>query len=233
LLGKGYVFSKKKDRIGFLFLIVILCLSTSSVAYATLIASPILCLPVILRLGIKVRKAFLYTMLAYSVVAFGAGALYLVFPTARQVLVAALFAKSESYSALERFKTISAAWEYFRDYPILGVGWGSVTSHDVVAMILANSGMLGLLAFTLAMVGIARPLFLSIDKSLSPVALSRAVWLLSGVLLMFASVISEFPFVFGHFWIVVGMGIAASTANYRQTVTEPANALNDTQVLSG
>ncbi len=230
LLGKGHVFSRRTDRIGLALLLVILFLTTSSVAYATLIVSPILALPIILRLGIKIGKVFSYTMLAYFAIGFSVVSLYLASPAIRELLTAALFAKSESYSALERLKSISLGWEYFKAYPVLGVGWGSVTSHDVVVMILASSGILGLLAFTLAMAGIARPLFLAIDKSLSATTLSRASWLLAGVLLIFASIISEFPFVFGYLWVVFGMAIAASTKEYRTTDIKSGDVLHDARV---
>jgi hypothetical protein len=214
VLGKGFICSRRVDRWAFYLFLTTFVLTLSSVAYGILVLSPILCLPVISRLGIKTAKAAWYSLLCLLTVSAGIGVLYFISSTARQVLNAALFSKGESYSSLERLKTISWAWEYFKQYPVLGVGWGSVTSHDLIAMILANSGLLGLVAFVLILFGIARPILHRMNGKSDGVSLSRGAWLLSGVLLIASSVLSGFPFVFGFFWIVIAMGIAAGSSNY-------------------
>jgi hypothetical protein len=233
LLGKGYIYSRRFDRWCFCLLLVTFLLTTSTVAYAILVAAPILCLPVISKLGIKTTKAALYSLFGLLTLGCCLGVFYLVSSTAQQVLNAALFAKSESYSSLERLRTVAWAWEYFKSYPVLGVGWGSVTSHDLVFMILANSGFLGLLAFILMLFGIARPIFRLMKRTPDAVTLSRAVWLLSGIFLIASSILSGFPFVFGYFWIVVAMGIAASTRDYRTAIDVPAKGSNLAQVVPG
>lgn len=226
LLGKGHIYSKTFDRCAFCLLLLTSLLTTSSVAYVMLIIAPILCIPVISKLGISTMKVALYGVLSVSTFVAGGGALYVVSPAGRQILNAALLAKSASYSSLERLKTVSLAWKYFEAYPVLGVGWGSVTSHDLVFMILANSGIIGLTAFILIVFRIAFLILRFMKGVPDAVSLSRAIWLLSGVLLIASSVISEFPFVFGYFWMVAAMGIAASTRDYRSEIDKPVMNLN-------
>jgi O-antigen ligase len=181
---------------------------------------PLLCIPVIARLEIYKYKIFWRILAGGFAFVVMLGVLYLVSSSIREVLNLALFAKGESYSSLERLKTITAAWGYFRSYPVLGVGWGSVTSHDLILMILANSGILGLGAFGLAASGIGWLVFRGIKDASHTSDRSRTIWFLSGIFLLFASTISEFPFVFGHLWVVAGMAIAASLRDYREPVLD-------------
>jgi hypothetical protein len=219
-LGKGYIYSKRIDRFAFFLIITVLLLTTSSVAYVALLMLPLLCIPVIARLEIYKYKIFWRILAGGFAFVVMLGVLYLVSSSIREVLNLALFAKGESYSSLERLKTITAAWGYFRSYPVLGVGWGSVTSHDLILMILANSGILGLGAFGLAASGIGWLVFRGIKDASHTSDRSRTIWFLSGIFLLFASTISEFPFVFGHLWVVAGMAIAASLRDYREPVLD-------------
>jgi len=61
-------------------------------------------------------------------------ALYVVYagsPLMQGVADAMIFSKAEGYSAIGRFNSLQLAFGYFRMFPILGIGWGSVTSYDV------------------------------------------------------------------------------------------------------
>ena len=236
LLRRGKVISRKIDRLSLYLMVLVVLLSTSSLGYVTLFLLPLVCLPVISKLGIKTGKATAYSILSVFVLAGGMGAFYLASPLGRLLLDNVLFSKSSSGSALERMKTITNAWEYFKSYPILGVGWGSVTSHDLVMRILANSGLLGLGAFLLTLLGIGVPLYRGIGNSTDrATSLSRATWFLSGAIMILVSSISGFPVVFGHFWFVLGMAIAASAPSYRGTLrgddSSAERASNSTRVV--
>lgn len=225
LLGRGCVFSRRTDRFAFFLMFLIFLLTTSSVAYSILVLAPILCVPIFSRMGIKATKAALYTVFGFAVFGSCVAALYLLASPVREVMDAALFAKSESYSSLERLKTVVLAWGYFKDYPILGVGWGSVTSHDLVAMILANAGVMGLLTFASMLILLARPVIRLMKRKPDSITVSRAMWLLSGLLLVTSSILAGFPFVFGYFWIVIAMGMAAGTKEYRGADATPQHSL--------
>jgi O-antigen ligase len=146
----------------------------------------------------------------------GIGALlYATVPLARQVLDTTLFAKAASYSTLERLMTISNSYQVFLQHPLLGIGWMSITSHDLIVNILANAGILGLLSFAIAMYSIFRPLYRSIksrDRTRQIAGLMRmdlALYVALAVTLA-TSVVSGFLNVFTFFWFLLGLAIATS-----------------------
>ena len=59
--------------------------------------------------------------------------------------------KSGSYSALERWTIVYIDFEYFLKYPLLGLGWGSVPTHDTIAGMLSSCGVIGLMSFAALM----------------------------------------------------------------------------------
>ncbi|MGH9585631.1 MAG: O-antigen ligase family protein [Acidobacteriaceae bacterium] len=208
VLGTGYVFGRYKDRI-IAFLLVVVCLaSTSSTGY----------LGLVLLFGIACWALYRSGRLrAGLIVLAGCGALalvgaYFAFGIVREVIGSGLLNKSGSYSALERAKTIYYAFQYFLDYPVLGVGWASVTSHDVVVLILSNTGIVGFTAFCAFFGVMFSGLFQTSRTILSKCYFDQAPLVLSIACaeMLILATITGFPGVFGHFWFILGMGIAAS-----------------------
>ncbi|GAB0058333.1 hypothetical protein SIID45300_02681 [Candidatus Magnetaquicoccaceae bacterium FCR-1] len=66
--------------------------------------------------------------------------------------------KMETGSFIARIWSIQNAFEYFLKYPIVGTGWGFVTSNDLIILILANGGLFSFSAFYFAFL---RPLWVS------------------------------------------------------------------------
>lgn len=213
VFGELRIFGKVMDRLLFTLMLVVLCLTSSSTAYIGIF---IILLLVFALFGIRgvLRPRHVTVPLA----GLGAAALlYASVPIVRQGLDAILFSKSEDASAVERLITISNSYEMFLKYPVLGIGWGSITSHDLIFNILANAGLLGLLTFTVAMYSIFRSLYHSIKsrrKSLGIAGSMRmdfAVYVALGVALA-TSAVSGFLNTFSFFWFVVGLAIAGSDA---------------------
>jgi hypothetical protein len=231
IIGKGYVISRFFDRLAFLVIVFVLLITTSSTAYVILLISPVLCFPVITRLGVKITRA-LWTAAACLVMLLALGAvLYFFTATGNALVNEVLLSKGSGYSALERAMTISYALGYFRQYPLLGVGWGSITSHDLIAMILGSSGIIGLAAFVFMVARVGSPLYRRISSSPKErISQSCAIWFMSGILLLAASVISEFPFVFGHMWFVLAMCIASSLVSERHAVIPELSRLDSGRV---
>lgn len=61
-----------------------------------------------------------------------------------------LLNKLSTPSGTARIYSIQYAFDYFMTYPILGVGWGYVTSFDLIFSLLAGVGLFGLFFFVLA-----------------------------------------------------------------------------------
>ena len=212
VFGKTRLFGKVPDASLFWLLLGVLCLTTSSTAYVGIPMIGFTILGLFAVMGILRPRYFIG-----PVTALAAGALlYSTVPIVRQVLDTMLFAKFASYSTLERLMTISNSYQMFLQHPLLGIGWMSITSHDLIVNILANAGILGLITFSAAMYAIFRALYRSIksrEKSLGANGLVRmdfALYVALAVTLA-TSAISGFLNVFGFFWFVCGLAIATSS----------------------
>jgi len=208
ILGSGSIFGRYKDRMIALLLIAICLAATSSTGYIGLALLFLLACWTLYRSG-RLRAGLL--ILSGCVILAIVGS-YFALSLVHEVVGSALLNKGGSYSALERAKTIYYALQYFRDYPILGVGWASVTSHDVVAKILSNTGIVGFTSFCAFLGVLFSGLFRKSRTILSKQYFDQAPLILSIACaeMMALATITEFPDVFGHFWFILGMAIAAS-----------------------
>jgi O-Antigen ligase len=208
-LRKGAVISITVDRLSSVLFIVALLLSTSSTAYLALVLAFLLLGMVLMRTKSISRAQSVGLVVAAGVL--GAGAVAVLFATVSSmsdIVAAALLSKGSSASALERMMTIQNAFGYFQRYPVLGVGWGSATSHDLIVLLLSNVGIIGAIAFLGAMFYIVRSNWRLISSLDTPLNLSRAVWFQSLTIFLITSIIIGFPLVLGNFWVILGMGIA-------------------------
>ena len=158
VFGSGRLFGRRLDRVLFALIAVILLMTTSSTAYVGSILVVLVTLFLLAIRGALRLRHFFIPLAGVAMVAL----VYAAVPLARQVVESALLSKGGGYSALERLKTISDSYQMFLKYPVLGIGWASITSHDLIVNILANCGVLGLVAFTAAMYLIFRMLCRSV-----------------------------------------------------------------------
>jgi len=131
--------------------------------------------------------------------------------------------KGESYSALERVNSVLLARDYFVQYPILGLGWGSVTSHDLVFKLLSNTGIGGLVAFSLFLTTSLVRLWRSAHTGRRP-DLLKTLWpvclLTTMLILILTNVAGDFAFTYGHAWFVFGLAICVPVLNQRSKTRE-------------
>jgi hypothetical protein len=207
------VWSPWFDKVALLLVSSTLLISTSASAYTGLGLALGLTVYALYRLG-TLRARHLATIAASLVAAI----LAFTFSTSVRAWVSEiLLTKAATYSGAERVSSVVKAWDYFTQYPLLGVGWGSVTSHDLVVKLLANTGVLGLFAFSL----FASYLVVRLRLTGAGMAGSRAdqFWragvLISIVTLLALSILTGFDYVFGHVWLVFGLAIAVSSGQTR------------------
>jgi hypothetical protein len=143
---------------------------------------------------------------AFVAVVFAASASSI--PIVGDVLNVALLQKFTDSSGMERAMTISLAFGYFQQFPILGIGWGSATSHDLLVKLLSNVGLVGTFAFLGAIFWVLRANWRAMSPLVSSTSLSRAAWSLGLAAFLFTSVLITFPLAFGNFWLVLGMAIS-------------------------
>ena len=209
VVGQRVVISRFWDRAALIVTASLLILSTSTTAYAGLA----ILLPVSLlglwylgRLGI----------LPLAVVGSAVLLLYIAYTSSDVIQVIAdrmIFSKSEDGSGIERLNSLLLGFNYFRMYPILGIGWGSSTSYDIILKLLSNTGILGLFAFGWFLKSLFSQLWGSMSRPAPRKGISeRTYWacclLVATFMLIATSELSGFAFVYGHTWFVFGMALA-------------------------
>ncbi len=213
VFGTDTLFSRKIDRKLFWLILVGLSITTSSTAYIGLFIVMLTVLSLLFIGGRLKPKYFLVPLEGLGV----STVLYFTVPAARRVLDMALFTKSQNYSAVERLMTINNAYEMFKKHPVLGIGWQSIGSFDLIINILANAGIIGLSAFLIAIYSIFRALYRSIkltNRSLDFDGLMRIDFAayVAFVVILGTSSFTGILYVFPFFWFTCGLAIAAANA---------------------
>jgi len=135
---------------------------------------------------------------------------------------ALLLMKYESGSALDRTLSMVNSWEYFKQYPILGVGWAMVTSHNLLTFLLVSAGVVGFATFFAL-------IFYVVHRSLQTLAkfnlngelagssmLALAAGLVIGlVTLVTMGILTGLEFYLGYFYFILSMLIALNIATTR------------------
>ncbi len=206
VMGQRRIFGKYRDWLVLVLLLLTLALTTSSTGY---LSAGILILVMIWTLYKYGRLNMLWMMGLMLLTGIGAVAVVVV-PQVRDIVQTVLINKGDSYSALERGTVVLRDAEYFQQYPILGLGWGSAPAHDLIFGILANTGLMGLAAFVLFIGYILRRLGKDVARSYPSGQPFRPSYLmfLSILVTCFAYIVSGLP---GGpaFWLIVGLGVAA------------------------
>jgi hypothetical protein len=135
---------------------------------------------------------------------------YLSVPWVSGVMGETLFNKAESGSSVERLYIVYADITYFLQYPILGLGWGSAPTHDLIVGILANCGLIGLASFLLLLGYISNTL----RKQQSAFLISGQIgnpanMMLLSLTAMFFTYCVSGPPTEASFWVILGLSVSA------------------------
>lgn len=209
LLSQKAFISRFWDRIVVVLTVFVLLLTTSSTAYIGMA----LLIPVFLVTFSRLGKLRRWHVVSIAALLIACAAVYARSFIVQDLADTALFSKAGSYSGLERLNSVLLAAGYFRQYPLLGVGWGTVTSHDLIFKLLADVGLVGLAAFAMFLKSLASGLWGSVPGIRGGANMGdRSYWslclLMACGILIVTSALSEFAYVFGHVWFVFGLGLA-------------------------
>jgi hypothetical protein len=159
---------------------------------------------------------------------------YFTIPAVADLLNSQLFNKAEAGSVVERAVIISNDFQYFLQYPILGIGWDCAPTHDVIVGLLANCGVCGVAAFGLFIGGMIFALRKSSTLTVAgerpggpPVLMLLTLTITCGVYIISGGI--ETP----DFWMILALSIAAVGIgyNFRRRVT--AASLQPSSVQAG
>jgi hypothetical protein len=203
-------FSKLFDSLILCLNTIVLLLSTSASAYigAFFITLYMLAALFHLRLiGLKVIFCFVLLICAAIFI-------YFRFDVISDLINLYLFNKLSTGSGSERLKTIVLAIGYFTKYPILGIGWGSVSSFDMFVFILSNTGILGFISFLSLIFYPIKAGFVSIlrfkgfiyadDESSRRISIFISI-LISFITLLSVQTFAGFWYGYGYFWFLLGL----------------------------
>lgn len=194
LIKKNYIYNKYKDSIYLFIITFVIIRSASASGLISLVILTIITFSIVIK-PFSIRKKIRYTIyfLLTSIIS-----IVLVYFIFQNIITELLFNKADSYSGLERLNSILDGWDSFISHPILGMGWGSVSSMDLFVKILSNTGIIGCLVFTIFLINTSINLF-KYNKSIYKECL-----ILSFLILILNNSITTFGFVFGYFWLIVG-----------------------------
>lgn len=202
-------------------LVAVLTVSTSTTAYVGMFAILILVGVALLRAG-KRQWKYCTAMAVAGLVTGG-------FLAQRVPLFSSLadYLLLRKYSGMNsgstRLESVKIAAQSFLHYPILGAGWPTVQSWDVVFMILANVGIVGLLAFAAFLLPVFRSLWhLNSNGSfLATMVLPVLTWSL------LSAEGGGFSYGMGFSWLVFGLGAGAAVAAKMELPATLATQAND------
>lgn len=209
---KARIFSRVADNTVLILMVATLVLSTSATAYIGLAA----CLLIGWRQMFRLRIARVGHVAALSAGALVLSLLFLAVDPARAWVQELVLTKGGTFSGVERVASVITAWSYAREYPVLGVGWGTVTSHDLIVKLLANSGALGLASFC---VFAAYLLFRThVRKRALQEPKGTSAWLV-GIATAFRIqlllwILTGFSYVYGHVWLTIGLAMASQSGAF-------------------
>ncbi len=208
-LRTGFVISRRFDRYCAMLFVVLLILCTSSTAYIGLFLLGLLAMLILWRTGaLPIGKAIARAIVLGGLLVVAAVLAISAVPIVRDVINSVLLTKSSSGSALERLMTVELAFGYFKKFPLLGIGWGSATSHDLFVKLLSNVGIIGTFLFVGALCSVIRGGWRALRPLTVPIDLSRFAWLLSLTVFVLTAVLAGFPLAFGNFWLILGMAMS-------------------------
>jgi len=201
------VISKRWDRFALVVIFGALMISTSTTAYLGLAAVLVIYLAFLKHTNFLRRK---HIVALVALAAFIALTIAL-FSPARDIFISLVVSKGETYSGIARAYSVALAAQYFLQYPILGLGWGSVTSHDLVFKLLSNTGLLGFSAFSFFLVSLLRRLW----RGSRMAGTGNPEWqwwsaclLGACVVLVFTNATAGFDFVFEYLWFLLGLAMS-------------------------
>ncbi len=200
---KTFIFNKKYHSIMYIVAVI-----SSLIAYTTTgVIGFLLIIGLLLKNRIRFfNKASKYVLvLAYMALS----AIALIFISIYLVNV------SDTYSGIERFKTVYLGFRYFLDYPILGLGWGVFPTYDLVINLLVNFGIFGTLSFAIFLFNIFIR-FVKKIKLKNKYQLLYKAGLESLLLILIVSELSGFIYHSQYFWLYIGVVITISSLNLQK-----------------
>jgi hypothetical protein len=184
---------------------IVLLMSTSSTAYFGIFAAMTLSGVALARAGSHRWKH--YVALTVAILTLGV-LLTAWVPLVNTIVQNAIFLKYVNGSGHTRLESVQNAARAFARYPILGSGWPAVQSYDLLFLILANTGLIGLIAFAGLLLPVLRGLWrLTASRNFLATVILSAIAV--ALILAEGKGLTYGP---GYFWLYLGLATGAVAA---------------------
>jgi O-antigen ligase len=224
LISKGW------DRFALAIIFGALMISTSTAAYLGLAVVVVIYMVFLKQMRIR-RSKYVIALLALAALV---GLTVAFFSPAQDIFTSLVVGKADTYSGVARAYSVALAAQYFLQYPILGLGWGSVTSHDLVFKLLSNTGLLGFSVFSFFLFSLLRRLWRG-SRAVGIVDPEWRWWstcLLGACLVMvFINLTVGFDFVFEYLWFLLGLAMSVPVLNTALSLRRPPPDLHGQEAV--
>jgi O-antigen ligase len=218
--GRTHIFQGRTEYLVSGLLFITILLATSSTGYVGVAVLLVMLLFIPSSSKMRNWKTRLLVLVIFTTMVIS----YFLISIVNSTLNTQLLNKNATGSAVERAVIIYNDLQYFLKYPVLGVGWNCVPTHDVIIGMLATCGLVGLFAFLLLIGTILYKLKQNIyipamqDTGDNPsimmllcLSVTCAVYVISGEITV------------PDFWIILGLSIAAVGIGHNLRHTMQAN----------
>jgi hypothetical protein len=216
------LFGRNLDYGALILTTTTLLVSTSTTAYVGIFAALLIAAFSLSRLGKAPKLLFALGGGLVAAAIFIASAI----PLVGQVMALMIFNKVSMSSGSERFLSLALAARDFVRFPLFGAGWHNVPCWDLVILILANTGIFGLLTFASFLLPVLWSL-LKLTGKKKPVA---AVLLSALILTLILAEVSGLTYSVGCVWLVFGLATGAVVAARNEPALQSAR---HTEIPSG
>lgn len=213
ILFKRPLFSLLVDRTALILIVIVLFISTSATAYIGFILMVLSFLVILIKANMMKIKHLSLVIFSLSILMIGTLLAYYFSLDVQLFVDNILLNKQNGYSGLERAYTIEMAFQYFLEYPILGLGFGSVISHDLIVALLANTGVIGFMVFIAIVMKVLNDLIKTLKENVGIKQFGSYRILGIGLGTSFCTIvltdmITGFHYIFGHLWFILGLNIS-------------------------
>lgn len=203
-LKKNPIFNQGLDFAILMLLLVVMLLTISTTAFLVLGATLILAVLYSLR---SMSAKSLFKLFAGSIFVLVLAFLLLKMGLLDlEIIKLNTINKLQTGSGQERYFGFSQSIKLFWKEPVLGVGWGSNRSFDLLSTLLSSTGILGLLSFLAMVAGVFR-IYLSLrERADDRYILAISLGVLASLLMtLLANTFSVPTIIFLNLWFLVGI----------------------------
>lgn len=208
------ILSNVWDYVGVAVIVAGLLVCTSTTAYVGSLITLVVAATTLARARRPARIYFVLVGVVSCLAALAAA----VVPLLGQLASAVLTDKLQTNSGVDRLQSVTLAAHDFLRYPIFGVGWHAVVCSDLIFLILANTGLVGIAAFGWFVLPVLRGLWADVKREVwTAMMLLPAM----GLALILAEA-SGLSYATGYIWVILGLGAGALVASRNASTQLPA-----------